>query len=294
MKRIRFMKQGSWRGRRIAIAVAAVLTLLFTTSLSHPKEMSADEQHEAGHDQTSADLKPGNDSAPGSAGNEPEGESKQPAVQCGVLKLEQSSEKDIRQIPLYCITGKFFGEDVPNNIPHREFPMMKDISLPAEELTRWGAFFLNEGSSHGYLLLAPRNWEVATAETGMDGSVKIEMRDPANPRMHLTYLDVGACQGCAIGKIGSYFPNMQKWADEKGFMAEPLEFESRTELNGHLVRYTLNKENEPYRTTGMAYRQVEQNNTQFTMLELEAPDDKAEMTQAMLDFFAKHPSMFVY
>lgn len=277
------------------LAAAAILALLFTTSLSNPEKMSADQQHESvKHPQAPASPMSGtSDSMPHASGGDPEA-SKQSSVQCGVLKLESSSGDGMHQIPLYCISGKFYGEDIPTNLPHKELPVLKGVSLHPSELTRWGAYFLNEGSSYGYLLLAPRNWEVASADTGMDGSVKIILQDPLNPKIRMTYLDIGSCMGCAIQRIGSYFPNMEKWADEKGFIAEPPAFISRSELSGHLLRYTLQKTNERYKTEGMAYRLVEETNTQFTMLEIEAPEEQAQMLQTMLGFYSKYPSAFFY
>ncbi|WP_136608069.1 DUF4850 domain-containing protein [Paenibacillus dokdonensis] len=291
MKRIGFWKQGSQKSKRYVLVVAAIVTLLFTTSLSNPKALLAEQQHETGQqNQTTAPPASGkpSDSDPDIS------KSRQPAVQCGVLKLKQSTEVSIRQIPLYCISGKFYGEEVPTNLPHKELPVLQDLPIPPSELTRWGAYFLNESSSHGYLMLAPRNWEVTTAETGMNGSAKIEMRDPSNPDIHLTYLDVGPCQGCAIGMIGSYFPQMEKWAEEKGFMADPPVFESRKQLNEHMVQYKLKKHSEVFKTYGMAYRFVEQNNNQFTLLEIETPEEKAQLAQTMLNFFSRYPAAFVY
>ncbi|WP_160499304.1 DUF4850 domain-containing protein [Paenibacillus dendrobii] len=220
--------------------------------------------------------------------------SKQPAVQCGVLKLEQSSEKRIKQIPLYCISGKFYGEYIPSNLPHKELPVIQGISLPSSDSTRWGAYLLNESSTYGYLMLAPRHWEVTLADTGMDGSVKIEMRDPADPGIHMTYLDVGPCMGCAIGKIGSLFPAKKKWAEEQGFAEDTPVFKSRVELNEHIVQYRLKKDAEAYETYGAAFQYLGQSNAMFTMLEIEVPAEKAQDAQTMLDFYTRNPGTFVY
>ncbi|MFU1796383.1 DUF4850 domain-containing protein [Paenibacillus azoreducens] len=292
MRRIGLEKYKSQRSRRYILAAAVIIILLFTTSLSHPGLMSADQQHITGKlNQNGGSSDSGEVSIPDYGTDS--GSASQIAVQCGVLKLRQSTESTA-QIPLYCISGKFHGEFVPSNLPHRELPVIQGVSLPATELTRWGAYLLNGGSNHGYLLLAPRSWKVVTAETGMNGSVKVEMQDSGNPRIHMTYQDVGACMGCAAQMMGSYFPDMRKWAEEQGFAGEPPVFESRVELNEHMTQFVLNNDNGAYKTYGAAYRFLDPDNAQFTSLEIEAPEAQVQTVHTMLDFYAKHPTAFVY
>ncbi|MCJ8011850.1 DUF4850 domain-containing protein [Paenibacillus sp. KQZ6P-2] len=295
MKRIGFWKQGRQKSRRYVLAVVAIVALLFATSLS--AKMSADQQHEAGQqNQTEAPPRAGkpSDSEQGLNVDDPESVSKQSAVQCGVLKLEQSSQEGIRQLPLYCISGKFYSEYIPSNLPHKELPVLQDTFLPESDITRWGAYFLNESSNYGYLMLAPRHWEVTQADTGMDGSVKIEMQDPANQGIHMTYLDVGACMGCAIGEIGRLFPEKKQWTEERGFAGDTPVFKSRTLLNEHMALYKLQKDSETYETYGAAYQDIEQDNASFTMLEIEVPKEQEQVAQTMIDFYTRYPTIFAY
>ncbi|MDR0271439.1 DUF4850 domain-containing protein [Paenibacillus sp.] len=286
MRRISFEKYRGQNGRSLILAAAMILILLFTTSLSNPGAMSADQQHESG--ELNQNVEP-----PRSEGVDSANPSQQATVQCGVLKVAQPTE-GIKQIPLYCISGKFHGEYVPSNLPYRDMPVLEGISLPISEISRWGAYLLNGGSNHGYLMLAPRDWKVISAEIGMNGSVKVEMQDPANPGIHMSYLDAGTCMGCATRMIGSYFPEMKKWVNDQGSVSEPLVFESRTELNKHMVQFTLKKNTEAFKTYGAAYWLLDQDNAQFTMLEVEAPEAQAQIVQTMLDFYTKYPAAFVY
>lgn len=295
MKRIGKTSSGNMRGRLYILAAAVMLILLFTTSLSTPGSMSADKQHD--QEQTGQHPKdqPASgqegDSSPGQGG--PASTSEQASVQCGVLKLDQPGE-GIGQIPLYCISGAFYGEITPPNVPHKDLPILRGTAIPVPELAHWGAFFLNEGSNHGYLLLAPRHWKVVTADTGMDGSVKIELQDPSNPQIRMTYLDTGSCGGCAIQRIGSYFPGMKAWAEEQGMVPDLPAFENRSMLNEHVVQYRMQKDAEAYQTFGAAYRFTGQDHTAFSMLEIEAPEAQLKVVQNMLDFFSKYPAAFVY
>jgi len=294
MKRIGTTTSGSMRGRLYILAIAVMMILLFTTSLSNPGSMSADQQHE--QKQADQNLDRGasgkeSDQGANETGHGNPGE--QASVQCGVLKLEQPGN-GLGQIPLYCISGTFYGGLTPPNVPHKDLPILRGTFVPAAEMGRWGAFFLNGGSNHGYLLLAPRDWKVMTADAGMDGSVKIELQDPSDPKIHLTYLDTGSCGGCAIQRIGSYFPDMKTWAEDQGMTPDALTFEKRSMMNEHIVQYRMAKVNEAYPTFGSAYRFHGQDDTRFTMLEIEAPETRLKAVQSMLDFFAKYPSAIVY
>ncbi|GIO32276.1 hypothetical protein J2TS6_34170 [Paenibacillus albilobatus] len=293
MKRNGITTSGSMRGRLFILTVAVVIILLCTTSLTGPGSMSADEQHGQGQNHQVQDPTPGEGADLGANGAG-SGSVNQPAtVQCGVLKLDQPGG-GIGQIPLYCISGTFYGGFAPPNVPHADLPALRGISLPASESTRWGAFFLNGGSNHGYLLLAPRHWKVVTADIGMNGSVKIELQDPSDPLIRATYSDTGSCGGCATQMIGSYFPDMRAWAEEQGMTPDALTFDKQSVVNDHIVQYRLHKDAAAYRTYGAAYRFQGKDDNRFTMLEVEAPEPRLKDVGSMLDFFAKYPTALVY
>lgn len=107
----------------------------------------------------------------------------------------------------------------------------------------------------GYLLLAPIGWE-ASAIVGANGSYGVTLTDPSNKEQTLQYSDTaGSCQGCAIAKIGTYFPDRAEWADEQGFTVyEPLSFTewnrlAAAEEDGGTATYTT-EINEGYYNTG--------------------------------------------
>ncbi|WP_160034546.1 DUF4850 domain-containing protein [Paenibacillus sp. An7] len=149
----------------------------------------------------------------------------------------------------------------------------------------------------GYLLLAPTGWE-ASAVVGADGSYGVTLTDPSNKEQTLRYSDTaGSCQGCAITKIGAYFPDQAKWADEKGFtIYEPLSFTewnqsaAETEDGGTAI-YTTGT-NEGYYTTGIASYEKDavDEGYQFRQLEftLFTETTQGDLEDVVINFFDAH------
>ncbi|WIV18370.1 DUF4850 domain-containing protein [Paenibacillus polygoni] len=149
----------------------------------------------------------------------------------------------------------------------------------------------------GYLLLAPIGWE-ASAIVGANGSYGVTLTDPSNKEQTLRYSDTaGSCQGCAITKIGTYFPDQAKWADEKGFTVyEPLSF---TEWNQSAAAaedegtatYTTSA-SEGYYTTGIASYEKDavDEGYQFRQLEftLSTETTRGDLEDVVIDFFDAH------
>ena len=177
----------------------------------------------------------------------------------------------------------------PTAVNYKIPPAMKD-KLQAVLIYRSDVAF-------GYLLLAPIGWE-ASAVVGANGSYGVTLTDPSNKKQTLVYSDTaGSCQGCAINKIGTYFPDQAEWADEQGFTVyEPLSFTEWNQLaeaeeDARTATYTTGI-NEGYYNTGIAsyekdavgqwylFRQLE-----FTLSE---ETTRGDLQDIMIDFFDAH------
>ncbi|MBD7967493.1 DUF4850 domain-containing protein [Paenibacillus gallinarum] len=203
------------------------------------------------------------------------------------------------ELPLQIAKADLSVDDGTRSDPSQIFtPTAVSYKIPAELKDELQAVLIYRSDmASGYLLLAPIGWE-ASAIVGANGSYGVTLTDPGNKEQTLVYSDTaGSCQGCAITKIGTYFPDRAEWADERGFtIYEPLSF---TEWNqpaaaaedGGTATYTTGT-SDGYYNTGIAsfekdaveswylFRQLE-----FTLSE---ETTRGKLQDMVIDFFDAH------
>ncbi|ASA20798.1 DUF4850 domain-containing protein [Paenibacillus donghaensis] len=174
-------------------------------------------------------------------------------------------------------------------LPAMTFPLPKDVEgrLEATWVTR-------PDLTTSYLLLAPAGW-AAKVSIAENGSYGVTFQDPDNPAQSLKYTDNNwGCAGCAIGSIGSYFPDQASWADGMGFpVYEPLAFTKHQLLgesgaDSRTARYTLELNDQGIQHQGAAYYDVGEWGYLFRLLEmkLSLQFSQSELVESILGFFA--------
>lgn len=198
-----------------------------------------------------------------------------------ITKADLSVDDGTQSVPSQIITPTALSYKIP--------PEMKD-ELQAVLIYR-------SDMASGYLLLAPIGWE-ASAIVGANGSYGVTLTDPSNKEQTLQYSDTaGSCQGCAITKIGTYFPDQAEWADEQGFTVyEPLSFtewnqQAAAEEDAGTATYTTGT-SEGYYNTGIASYEKDAvgqwylfHQLEFTLSEETTRGDLQDM---VIDFFDAH------
>ncbi|GAB6992123.1 DUF4850 domain-containing protein [Paenibacillus pini] len=275
---------------KLLIIIVAVMVLLFTTSMTSPAVNSSKLNKTSNKQQTVVSPSP-NTQVPQIDNVVNAEQHVYETVQCGVMKY-RALKKEVDQIPLYCISGKYAVGDGPlSSRLNTTSPIIEHLDIPIRLKPQLAAYWLSDTSLNGgHLVVAPKGWKAEEADTGANGSVSIKMVDPVHPDRQWVYQDVGGCQGCAISMIGSYFPKLEAWADQQGFSGEHVKFNSQSQRNKHDITYTLSHKNQSYNTFGAAYQNYDEEGAVFTKLEVSMPREQSELVQTMMDSFFRNPS----
>ncbi len=208
-----------------------------------------------------------------------------------------AGKKDQIVLPLYAISGDYGVNDQSVTInPTLPLPVI-DYEIPDKLSGKLAAYWMSmAGNSQGLLILGPIGWKAAAAEEGTNGSIRITLVNPSNPAEKLDYEDSGACQGCTISAIGSYFPNLAKWADDQGFPgADYLPFQYRQLLSPDLTAYSLKTKSRDIETNGVAYQNhAESGNAIFHSETVTLPKQSHGLAALILNYFVhKHQPVIV-
>lgn len=176
-------------------------------------------------------------------------------------------------------------------------PMTFELEPEAAEQLQATLVYRPDGIP-GYLLLSPAGW-IPSASIGANGSFGVEFLDPEQPGTSVAFIDnAWSCPGCAIGNIGSYFPERAEWADSQGFTVyDPLAFAYRETLGdeGPAARtafYRLEQGLDGYVREGAVYYEEGESGYLFRQLEFRLPSGAAAVDQnvmeAMKHYFAAY------
>ncbi|UJF31623.1 DUF4850 domain-containing protein [Paenibacillus hexagrammi] len=109
--------------------------------------------------------------------------------------------------------------------------------------------------------------------------------NPDDSQEFVNYLDNGACIGCQISNIGTYFPDLKDWAEEQGFPAEDSpEFTSRKLIDANHLTYTLQAP-QGYILNGAAYQEHGEGGGVFRNQKVQMKASSKDAASAILHFF---------
>ncbi|MFD0676154.1 MULTISPECIES: DUF4850 domain-containing protein [unclassified Paenibacillus] len=211
------------------------------------------------------------------------------AVDCGKLAFGKGEKAAEVQLPLICIRASY-GVDDPSHPTTVTLKMpLKAVSysIPSALQEQLAAYWMNLGDNvNGVLLLAPKDWNVASGEVGANGSSAIRLESPDDPEQFIAYMDSGGCQGCIIANIGAYFPELRDWSEEQGFTPDSIaDMKQRSLLNPNLMAYSKKSKVDGYELNGVAYQEHGGGGGIFRMQEVQLPAAKHGSSQAMLNLF---------
>lgn len=161
------------------------------------------------------------------------------------------------------------------------------FNVPSNQADELTAYWVNEGfNNQGFLFIGPRGWIPISASIGVDGSKNFTLQSPSDITQKMTYEDDGACQGCSISNIGTYFPGMSQWASQQGFAPNAFpDFQSGYQLNQNTAEYSINSLNAGYETNGIACKKA--NTTAgyfFAREEITLPTSKHALETTILNY----------
>ncbi|KIL39106.1 hypothetical protein SD70_21975 [Gordoniibacillus kamchatkensis] len=216
-----------------------------------------------------------------------------PIADCGVLTLGRGSSA--HTLPLRCVQPNR-GVDDPDHRPSLapQAPLkLEAYTVPKELRSKLEAYWMNIFDDvHGVLLLAPKGWIVRAggAVVGANGSAGLQLEPPHPDGSYVRYFDNGGCQGCAVPSIGTYFPELARWAEEQGFTPDQgPDFANRTPLSSQLMAYTLKPDKDRQETQlvtdGVAYQQHD-GGAVFQLAEVRLPAAYKPLAAAILNAYA--------
>ncbi|MCR8635709.1 DUF4850 domain-containing protein [Paenibacillus radicis (ex Xue et al. 2023)] len=211
------------------------------------------------------------------------------AVDCGKLAFRKGEKAAEVQLPLICIRASY-GADDPSH-PTTVTPKMPlktvSYSTPSALQEQLAAYWMNLGDNvNGVLLLAPKDWKVASGEVGANGSSAIRLESPDDPEQFIAYMDSGGCQGCITPNIGAYFPKLRDWSEEQGFTPDSIaDMKQQSLLNPNLMAYSKKPKVDGYELNGVAYQEHGGGGGIFRKQEVQLPAAKHGSAQVMLNLF---------
>ena len=211
---------------------------------------------------------------------------------CGTSEFGRGAQTV--RLPLRCIRANY-GLDGPNGPPTLapQKPIkVESYVIPSGLRKSLAAYWMNLGDNeHGVLLLAPKDWNLLSADVGANGSHGIRLVHPDDPEQFIDYFDQGGCQGCLIPNIGAYFPKLKAWAEEQGYEVSPRpEIIERTMLTPNLAAYRKQTEKRRYALHGVAYQEHGGGSGVFRSEEIQLPASAKATATAILNLFvALHP-----
>lgn len=190
-------------------------------------------------------------------------------------------------LPLYGVET-VYGVDWSESVsitPQKELPPIP-YNLPETAREQLAAFWINEGGGDGIVLLAPKEWLPTSSGVGANGSIGVTFMNPTDAKETLTYQTSGACQGCAISNIATYFPELAQWAEDYGFPGDQKQFLAQKLLNEAVMQYAVAPPATGYETVGLAYQTHEPGDAFFSAVEITASKSRQGLSDAVLDFYA--------
>jgi hypothetical protein len=207
-------------------------------------------------------------------------------AECGTVSFVKNGRET--KLPLRCVQAEY-GVDDPNNpttiAPKQPLPSIP-YTIPAGSRAQLAVYWMNLGNNvNGVTVLAPKGWKVAHAGVGANGSSSLRLEDPDDERQYIDHWDNGACQGCLIGNIGSYFPELRQWAEDLGFPSGPIPFKRNVLLNPNHMGYSLNASKAGYELHGVAFQQHDEHSGLFRDQEVQLRSRNRGTATTMLNLF---------
>lgn len=217
-------------------------------------------------------------------------------IDCGTAVF-RGKEGSLVRLPLVC-AGVPSAVNGPNsrstsrsasNLPTVNF------DIPQEQRDRLAAYWMNRDSKvgeNGILLIGPRDWRVFSAGIDALGSSAIELQDPNVPWRHLSLRTIPACQSCAISAIGTYFPDLRKWAKAQKYPGSEIDFAERKTIDPNTVAFTRKSEDPNQTVRGVAYQRHNKKSV-FGSVELSTDLSSQELSDTIIDFAAMQLSRWL-
>ena len=189
-------------------------------------------------------------------------------------------------LPVIGIKASYGINMTPSMIPSQPLSPIK-FSLPPNQASQLALYWVNEGyNNQGYTFLGPRNWLVKDAGIGADGSESFTLQSP-NGSQSMTVRDDGACQGCSISDMGSYFPNLNAWAkkQEVGFNTASLPFIAYHVINPNTSVYEIQHKGTTLPSYGIAYQEHYKNGGVYFSQEEVTMSPQNPLANTLLSFY---------
>jgi hypothetical protein len=205
---------------------------------------------------------------------------------CGKVSFVKNGRET--KLPLRCVQADYGIDDPDNPItiaPKQPLPSIP-YTIPASSREQLAVYWMNSGNNvNGVTVLAPKGWKVAHAGVGANGSSSLRLEDPDDDRQYIDHWDNGACQGCMIGNIGSYFPALRQWAEDLGFPSEPIPFKRNVLLSPNHMGYSLNASKAGYELHGVAFQQHDEHSGLFRVQEVQLRSRTRGIATTILNLF---------
>jgi len=210
-------------------------------------------------------------------------------LDCGTVDFR--SGDSVVRLPMYCAAARY-GADEPGHSPRirpkSPLPAV-NFDIPQGQETHLAAYWMNQNAADGetgMLFIAPRGWQVDSAEVGANGSTDVRLVDPRDPKRHMNVSTIPGCQGCAISAIGTYFPDLRQWAEDQAFPGSDIPFLAQHRIDAHTVAYAKPTSEQGYVTNGIAYQRHGQGGGVFGSAELKLDNVSPDLTDTILKFLA--------
>ena len=135
----------------------------------------------------------------------------------------------------------------------------------------------------GGWLLVPRDWQLARAGQGVDGSQVLVFAPSSGPGF-LRYVNAGACVGCAQSEAALFFPQAQQDAKDDGFDFYTGADAAITTvpLRTHVLAYEAEKEGQ--RIDGVVYYDKD-SDMPYWRVDISLPQGERALARAVLNHF---------
>lgn len=150
------------------------------------------------------------------------------------------------------------GDTEPSILPSRSIPDLH-FDLPAKYADQLAVYWVNTGegdNSKGLIYFGPHGWKAKRAGVGANGSTGFTLVSDLSSEQpqSISYRTDGFCFGCAVTSIGSYFPDLNEWANETFSLSEGTQVVdglNAVRIDEHTVAYSIQNTSE-YETNGVA------------------------------------------